>query len=109
MVPTEVEEVPDGAFDEQQSLESVTFVEGSRLRRIGKRAFCGCRGLRTVCLPEGLEVLDEKCFAYSGLEEVTVPASVREIGREVFLGCKRLREARVASAAASRALERTLP
>ena len=35
VVPAEVEEVPDGAFEEWLRLRSVSFAEGSRLKRIG--------------------------------------------------------------------------
>ena len=38
----------------------------------------------------------DSCFGSSGLQEVLVPAGVREIGESAFEGCGRLREARFA-------------
>ena len=55
---------PDGKL-----YPGVFFVSGLRnvkfpstLKRIEYRVFMGCRNLKTVCLPEGLEYLGEGCF-----------------------------------------------
>ena len=58
---------------------------------VGNSTLAQLRGLRTVELPTGLEVIGEGWFMDSGVEEVTVPESVREIGKYVFACCKNLR------------------
>ena len=106
------------AFDDCRRLQKVSFAEGSRLERVGYRAFagyrlrafaappalktieeyafCSCAGLRVAALSEGLEEVGERAFASSGVEEALVPAGVREIGESAFEGCEQLREVRFA-------------
>ena len=48
-----------GAFQES-ALESVRLP--STLKRIGYSAFTGCRNLKAIELPDGLEYLGEECF-----------------------------------------------
>ena len=53
-----------GVF-EQSAIESVNIPLS--LREIGHRTFYGCRSLRSVELPEGLQTLWNGCFRESGL------------------------------------------
>ena len=46
--------------------------------------------LQTVELPEGLERVGSCWFQNSEIEQVVVPASVREIGNYAFCGCEQL-------------------
>lgn len=46
--------------------------------------FYDCESLKHIKLPDRLEKIGPKCFERSGLEEITVPASVKEIGGEAF-------------------------
>ena len=46
---------------------------------IEKWVFEGCRGLKKVVLSEGLESIGYECFKGSGLEEITIPKSVKTI------------------------------
>ena len=60
----EDELVPDdrrsqGVFEES-GLRDVRFP--STLKKIEYSAFAGCRNLKAVCLPEGLEYLGISCF-----------------------------------------------
>ena len=48
--------------------------------------------LRKVVLPEGLESIGGGCFWESGLEEITIPKSVKVIERFAFLKCKSLKK-----------------
>ena len=54
------------------------------LKTIGNNAFNYCSGLKRVELPEGVEVIGEGAFRESGLTELVIPASVREIGARAF-------------------------
>lgn len=67
----------------------------SRLRTIESYAFCGCRSLRDIQLPDGLETIGICCFSYSGLEELVLPPGVREIRCGAFSYCDRLRRVRL--------------
>ena len=51
------------------------------------------RRLTSVRLNEGLETLEERCFAHSGLRRLVLPASVKSVGPEAFCGCRRLEHA----------------
>ena len=47
-------------------------------------AFCGCKSLKTVEIPNGLETIEDYAFAgCKSLEEVTIPEYV-EIGYRAF-------------------------
>ena len=48
--------------------------------------FSGCFSLKEIILPEGLEKIGEGCFEGSGLEEITIPKSVKTIEGRVFYG-----------------------
>jgi hypothetical protein len=51
---------------------------------IGNYAFCGCRDLESVTLPESLECIGYYSFAGTGLTTVTIPVNVNEIGLSAF-------------------------
>lgn len=71
-------------------IEEQTFQNCTKLQRINletitairESAFDNCESLQNVQLPEGLTMLGYKCFAYSGLTSITVPASVTLFGNE---------------------------
>ena len=58
------------------------------MKTIGKEAFCRCTSIAKIALPNGLEKIDSGCFAQSGIEEIVLPTSVREIGEEAFSCCR---------------------
>lgn len=70
-----------GVF-EGSTLGSVVFP--STLKRIEYSAFCHCGCLKSVVLPEGLEGLGERCFARSGLRQISLPRSLRRIGEDAL-------------------------
>lgn len=61
------------------------------MTKIGKGAFCGCRKLTSINIPESVTEIGgwafEQCEA---LTSVTIPNSVTEIGAEAFSGCEAL-------------------
>ena len=59
---------------------------------IGNKMLWDPRGLKSVCLVEGLEKLGSYWFCRSQIESISIPVSVREIGVETFCGCERLRD-----------------
>ena len=59
------------------------------LIEVGSKAFFCCEMLKTIELPDSLEIIGEDCFAYSALEEVAIPENVSSIG-EGALYCENL-------------------
>ena len=77
----------DGVF-QNSALKSVEFP--STLKRIEHSAFAGCKNLKAVCLPEGLEYLGIGCFLGTGIENIEFPASLRIISQASFSWCESL-------------------
>jgi len=112
-----VKEIGEYAFENCQSITSVTIPEG--MTTIGWCAFTGCTSLMTidipstvneiaglafynstslvnVSLPEGLQVLADHAFCNAeSIESITVPSTVQAIGLGVFKGCKNLKSVRI--------------
>ena len=68
----------------------MTFAAPVQLKTLEKDAFRSCHFLASATLNEGLEEVGEGCFRMAGLEEVTLPKSVKTIGRRAFCGCEKL-------------------
>ena len=63
----------------------------STLKRIECRTFAGCKNLKTVELPNGLEYIGKECFYESGLESVRIPSALKTIEGWTFFNCKNLK------------------
>ena len=62
-------------------------------KKIGYRAFWGCRELEKVIIPESVKEIGEYSFAYcKKLREVVIPKNVEEIGKCAFCGCRELKK-----------------
>lgn len=71
------------------NLESITF--GSGIKKI--QGGFGCKKLKTINLPEGLELVGPNAFKGSrSLESVVIPSSVKIISTSAFEGCTNLKE-----------------
>lgn len=58
---------------------------------VGERAFCYCRSLKSVALPETITSIGKEAFrTCDALESINLPLSVREIGDAAFYGCSSL-------------------
>ena len=68
----------------------------STLKRIEGSTFQGCRNLRTICLPEKLAHIGEKCFYQGALESVRLPPVLKVVETATFLGCRNLKRAEFA-------------
>ena len=80
-----VTEIPDCCFAYQAKLTKVTIP--ARVKRIGGDAFSGCP-IAAVTLPENLEEIGVRAFAYAKFTSVTIPGKVTTIGNSAFNGCK---------------------
>ncbi|MBE6633123.1 MAG: hypothetical protein E7620_02130 [Ruminococcaceae bacterium] len=99
-VPASVQEIEDkdistsysyGAFQNCDSLKTVTFADGSRCAKIGIRAFYDCNNLAMITLPSSVSTLgDEVFYGCSALESIIVPATVTQMGEGLFNGCSSL-------------------
>lgn len=61
-----------------ENIEEANLNEG--LRIIGDNVFYGARNLKSIILPSTLEYIGASAFAGSGITEVALPESLREIG-----------------------------
>ena len=78
--------IPQGAFQNCESLTAVTF--GERLTEIGESAFSRCGKLGTPNFPASLIKIGNFAFSHcDGLSAVDFPASVTEIGDYAFSEC----------------------
>ncbi len=53
----------------------------STITYIGEEAFDSCKNLKSAELNEGLQEIDFAAFGYSGLEEVTIPTTIKKTFR----------------------------
>ena len=80
--------LPEMKFDIEDHADGRTVVRLPPLDvRVGKATLEELRNTREVSLPDGLETIGRLWFAGSGVEKVSVPASVREIAEGAFAGC----------------------
>lgn len=85
-----VKGIKDEAFCEFPNVESIEI--GSRVTKIGNRAFRNCTSLTRLILSRGsaCEIGDEAFLGCESLASINLPDSVTTIGRNAFKGCKSL-------------------
>ena len=67
-------------------------IGGKKVTSIGWNAFSGCRGLKSITLPEGVTSIEAYAFVgCSGLKSITLPKSVTSIGLGAFGDCSGLK------------------
>lgn len=110
VIPEGVTRIGGSCFRGCKNLETISLP--STLEVVGPRAFQGC-GLREATLRAGIEygesvysschlassasvehgvtVIPESCFWFSGVEEVSIPETVKTIGRHAFQDCLHLK------------------
>jgi len=84
MLPVTVKNIPENAF--YGSSAEIDFGANTVLTEIGSGVFEYYDGA-TVILPSALKTIGENAFAYSGIESITIPASVTKIKAGAFRGC----------------------
>ena len=83
--------IADDAFCECKNLKKVTVPEG--ITYLGYRAFVDCTSLESVSLPSTLKVL--KCYAFercTSLKRIEVPYGITDVQQVTFSGCSSLTE-----------------
>ena len=81
-IPASVTEIASYCFCKLQTLEFVTFEDGSSLVRIGYGAF-GASGLKEITIPDTVNLIGERCFyKCSNLSRVTFGDKSLSVGKE---------------------------
>ena len=92
-IGTGLKDIPDGMFDNCDSISSLTFAEGSTVEKIGEGAFRE-NNLGKVTLPDSLKYIGAYAFenndSSSSFSSITVPAGVVTVSAYAFSGCTRL-------------------
>lgn len=78
----------DDAFSGFANLKSMVLPDG--LEVIPARAFKDCTALCSIKLPETVEAIGEEAFAGSGLSGISLPKSLEFIDYDAFRGCRQL-------------------
>ncbi len=79
-----------GAFEKCSSLTSLTFETGARCSTVGAYAFYYASGLKSVELAPSVSKLAEYSFGYSGIMQITIPATCTNFGAYAFTRCTSL-------------------
>lgn len=83
-VPASVERIEVSAFCNTK-ITGLSFAENSKLKEIGAGAFYNCVGLKgKLDLPDTLETVGDNAFCFSGITNISIPASVSSIGSRTF-------------------------
>ena len=82
--------IADGVFYDNENLKKIEFPDS--LERIGNESFRSCKSLEEISVPEGVDIIGESAFMYSGLKKVSLPETVVNIGDYAFMECIHLSE-----------------
>ena len=84
-----IEVIGDCCFANNLLLTQI--ILGPNVKKIGRRAFDGCRNLRYSVLPSALIMIDANAFNMcESLELSELPGGLREIGYGAFWGCDKV-------------------
>ena len=81
--------LPERMFEGCSSLKSVLL--SSVLEKIGESAFEECKALVSIDGAESLRSIGKNAFKKSGIEEMTLPATVTTIEENAFRDCKNMK------------------
>ncbi len=62
----------------------------TELTHIGNVAFADCSNLTQIVIPNSVNSIGDGAFSWTGLQSITIPASVTELGEQVFEACSNL-------------------
>ncbi len=90
-IPKSLRVIGCGSFASCTDLTSLTFEERSKCNEIDDSAFEYCGKLKTVRLPESLEILGKYAFSScESLEDITIGSNVKTIHTTTFYDCANL-------------------
>ena len=67
------------AVEHIEDLENTMIVVPEGVTKIGKKAFAGCKVLKSIQLPSTLTEIDEGAFCNSGLTECRLPKNIKKL------------------------------
>lgn len=89
-----------GAFEYCQSLKSVTFENGSRIKEIGDYAFDHCSVMEKFDIPNSVARLGAYAFSYCyALTKIVIPNAATVYGNNLFQYCQALEDVTLSSKA----------
>jgi len=89
-IPSTVTIIHESAFDKCRRLSYVKFLEGGSLREIGEHAFDHCISLKSIRLPDSIEIIGD--IAFNGCEFIyfKTPSLVTTISSGMIFNCTSL-------------------
>lgn len=92
-IPASVVRIDDKVFYQYKYIEKVTFEQGSQLKEIGEWSFRDCTALKSIELPEGLQVIGADAFRNcTAVTEIKLPSTLLAIYKRAFYGLKNVKE-----------------
>lgn len=85
-MPESVMKISNAAFSDCSSLTSITIPKS--VTEIGSLTFYGCSSLTSITIPEGVTCIEEFAFENCSLTNIIIPKSVTSIGEYAFGGNK---------------------
>ena len=96
--PENLVSIGEYAFCDCTGIKSFDFAETDHLTTIQYSAFQGCKGLKSIEIPDGVTKIASCAFQLcSNLTSITIPSSVTDIGIWVLSGCRALNSIEVDS------------
>lgn len=97
-LPIEVVDLPKGikyvgGFHWNNYIREVKLPEG--VEKIGEYAFCNCKNLEKINLPDSIKSIGTGAFGFSALTSVTIPNSIVEIRWHTFWNCEKLKNVKL--------------
>ena len=91
MIPKSVRELGFSVFDSCVSLSKVIIERGTQLAEIPDSAFSQCRSLETVVLPDTVTEIGDSAFSgCSLLKTLAIPGGMVDVSTEKFSACASL-------------------
>ncbi len=84
VIPGKATAIGQGAFTKNEKIKSLSFEQGSLCKKIDTGAFSGCSYLKSVVLPDALEVIGTGAFKACSINEIIIPENVDEICNDAF-------------------------
>ena len=97
---SKVEVIGEQAFESafSETADPIVFSEDSfkSIQELGASAFEKAKNLTgKVVIPEGIETINEAVFNGTGIEQLVLPNSVKQIKARAFVNCKKLKEIQI--------------
>lgn len=89
IVPNHIKGIADNAFEDCESITSVTLPNG--IINIGEFSFCNCINLKSINLPDSITNIGQGAFGLcTSISSIELPNQIDKIEAYTFVGCKNL-------------------